>query len=114
MQAVWHHENPVCIHPGGKPMQGLHSVLNSWEKILSMAKTPRMEFEPLSSFIQYDLEVHVVQESITPHPESTSKASTLLATNTFLLTDAGWKMVLHHSTLPLIDVGIKEIQPRLH
>lgn len=98
MMAVWaEDEEVVCIHPGGGRLIGLDAVRDSWRQIFSHG--PRLRFELL------DLRVHTVRlqslhtlyERITIDGNK-SNAHLTLATNVYLLTPSGWRMLVHHAS----------------
>jgi len=98
MMAVWaEDEEVVCIHPGGARLIGFDAVRDSWRQIFSHG--PRLRFELL------DLRVHTVRlqslhtlyERITIDGNK-SNVHLTLATNVYLLTPSGWRMLVHHAS----------------
>jgi ketosteroid isomerase-like protein len=100
MLSVWaEDEEIVCIHPGGNRLVGIDAVRESWRQIF--APGPRMRFQLLDVRVQGGrmLSVHNLYERITLTGEL--RAHLVLATNVYVLTPAGWRMLMHHgSPLP--------------
>jgi ketosteroid isomerase-like protein len=103
MRRVWCDSDAVyCIHPGGPALRGLDAVVRSWAEIFESADPPSIEFRPLERQTGDTLAIHLVEDSIRPGSASGEPASTVLATNTYLLQDGEWHMLSHHSSLPLV------------
>ncbi len=103
MRSVWCHLDAVyCIHPGGPALRGIDAVVQSWAEIFGSADPPSIEFRLLERRTGSTLAIHLVEESIRPGSTSGEPASTVLATNTYLLHDGEWHMLSHHSSLPLV------------
>jgi hypothetical protein len=98
MMAVWAEEDDiVCVHPGGARHSGVVEVRESWRQVF--AQGPRLRFKLVGNrvFAGRMLSIHSVYEHVTvagdrrpPHP--------VLATNIYLLTDRGWRMLMHHGS----------------
>ena len=98
MMALWaEDEEIVCVHPGGERLAGFDAVRDSWRQMFSHG--PRLRFKLI------DLRVHTVRlmsihnlyESITASGEM-RPAGLTLATNVYLLTPSGWRMLMHHAS----------------
>ena len=104
MASVWlHADDARCVHPGGDLLQGYAAVMQSWHSILSAVEAPTIRFRLIDRLQSDGLCVHMVEERIGPAGED-SDLTRVLATNTYLRTDRGWRMVIHHATLPLVDI----------
>ena len=99
MMAVWaEDEEIICIHPGGPRFVGQEQVRDSWQKILAGGAGLGVHVSlqvvvagPMSA-------VHNVQESLTPPGESKPRGP-VVATNVYVRTPAGWRMVAHHASM---------------
>jgi ketosteroid isomerase-like protein len=98
MMAVWAEEDDiVCVHPGGARRAGVVEVRESWQQIF--AQGPRLRFKLSGSrvFSGRMLSIHSVYEHVSvagdPRP-----ANPVLATNIYLLTARGWRMLMHHGS----------------
>ena len=98
MMAVWaEEEDIVCVHPGGPRHSGLIEVRESWRQIFSQGPRLRFRLEGNRVFGGRMLSVHSVHEHVAvagdPRP-----ANPVLSTNIYLLTDRGWRMLVHHAS----------------
>lgn len=113
MMAVWAEEDDiVCVHPGGPRHAGVIEVRDSWQKIFTHG--PRLHFR-LTGNRRYPgrtLSIHTVYEHATvagdPRP-----AATVFATNIYLLTDRGWRMLMHHASPLSPEAAPKEAPPSI-
>jgi ketosteroid isomerase-like protein len=97
MMQVWaEDEEIVCVHPGGPRLVGLDAVRDSWREIFSAG--PRLRVRLLDPRVQGGrmLSVHNVYERITVRGDL--RAHLVLATNVYVLTTGGWRMLLHHAS----------------
>jgi len=118
MAAVWlHAEQARCVHPGGDLLQGYAAVMRSWGSIFGHADRPRVQYQVVDRLGADGLSIHIVEEHIGPAGADTD-LTRVLATNTYLRTEHGWQMVMHHATLPLIESppgqGPGDVRKQLH
>ena len=113
MMAVWAEEDDiVCVHPGGARLTGVVEVRESWRQIF--AQGPRLRFRLTDSrvFSGRMLSVHSVYEQVSvagdPRPENP-----VLATNIYLLTDRGWRMLMHHGSALAGEPAAQENPPSM-
>lgn len=110
MMAVWaEEEDIVCVHPGGARHTGMVEVRESWRQILAQA--PGLQFQLVGNrvFSGRMISVHSVYEHVTVAGES-RPANPVLATNIYLLTDRGWRMLMHHAS-PLASAAASREPP---
>ncbi|MGD2019448.1 MAG: nuclear transport factor 2 family protein [Thiohalocapsa sp.] len=104
MAMVWHAgDNARCIHPGGDVLRGAGAVLESWRQIFAGAAAPTVRHRLLHRTTAAEVSIHLVEERIGPAAADTSGLTRVLATNVYARTGDGWRMVLHHATLPLVE-----------
>ena len=98
MMATWaEDEDIVCVHPGGPRLVGYDAVRTGWEQVF--ASDSRLSFrieeivvvETVGMALQSALE----QISVGEDPKARGAA---IATNVFLRTPSGWRMVMHHAS----------------
>lgn len=111
MMAVWaEEEDIVCVHPGGARHTGVVEVRESWRQIF--AQGPRLRFRLVGNrvFAGRMLSIHSVYEHVAiagdPRP-----ANPVLATNIYLLTDRGWRMLIHHASALAAEAMPPEAPP---
>lgn len=82
----------VCIHPGGPRLHGHAAIQASWEAILHKGG---LQVRPSQLHEAHNLmsAVHTVVEGVTA---AEGEPAHLVATNVYLKTPQGWRMVLHH------------------
>ncbi len=102
MLAVWGTGGDVvCIHPGGDLLQGLEPVAESWRAIFAGARPPAIEHRSIRQTAAGDLAIHLVEERIGPRGAG-APTNRILATNVYRRGTDGWRLVLHHASLPLV------------
>jgi ketosteroid isomerase-like protein len=98
MMAVWaEDEEIVCVHPGGERLIGLDAVRDSWRQLFSQG--PRLRFQLLGLRVHTarPLSIRHLYESITV-AAAVGPAHLALATNIYLLTPSGWRILVHHAS----------------
>lgn len=106
LMALWaDDEEIVCIHPGGPRLIGHAAIRDSWSAIL--------EHGGLHILPSQLHETHNLMSSVHTVIEGTTAASGepahLLATNVYVKTPRGWRIVLHHVS---VAPGPVPIDPR--
>lgn len=110
MMAVWaEDEDIVCVHPGGARHTGLMEVRESWRQILAQSAGLQFNLVGNRVFSGRMMSIHSVYEHVTVAGES-RPANPVLATNVYLLTDRGWRMLMHHAS-PLAAVAAAKEPP---
>lgn len=105
MANVWHDGDEArCIHPGGDLLSGSGAVLDSWRQIFAGAAAPRVHHRLLHRTDAGALSIHLVEELIGSGDDPERHLTRILATNVYRQTADGWRMVLHHATLPLVEL----------
>ena len=90
MMAVWaEDEEIVCVHPGGPRLTGQDQVRDSWAKIFAGGPGARLTVSHQVAISAMMLAVHSVQDA---------PAAPVVATNVYLRTAAGWRMIVHHAS----------------
>jgi ketosteroid isomerase-like protein len=98
MMAVWADDDDIyCVHPNGARIAGVEHVRESWRQIFSSGQTLRFQLRE-SQYVQgMMLSVHSVYEVITIAGEPRPRGP-VIATNVYLRTERGWRMVAHHAS----------------
>lgn len=98
MMAVWaDDEEIVCVHPGGPRLAGHEQVRESWRKIFSGGGGVRIHVTQQVTMQAMMVAVHSVHENV-PNPAGQRAATAVVATNVYLRTAAGWRMLVHHAS----------------
>ena len=98
MMAVWaEDEEIVCVHPAGARIAGQEQVRESWRRIFASGQRLRVKIAQQVTMSGMMVEVHSVHEVISVIGEEAARAP-MVATNVYLRTAAGWRMVVHHAS----------------
>jgi ketosteroid isomerase-like protein len=98
MMSVWaDDEEIVCVHPGGPRLVGQELVRDSWRRILAGGAGLGVHLTQAVVLSGQMAAVHSVQENLTP-PGQAAPHGPVAATNVYLRTPAGWRMVAHHAS----------------
>jgi len=98
MKSVWHpHESIFCIHSGGPIQTGYDSVIKQWAFILDGSTPPEMNYQVISKTQHETMATtHLVEETI----GTGNDAASVIATNVYINTSQGWRLLSHHASLP--------------
>lgn len=117
MMSVWADSDAItCIHPLQRPIHGRTDVQEGWEQIFANDPPMRFRVTLLQQTTTDDLAIHIVEESI-QIDESREPHAPVLATNIYVRTEDGWRLMLHHtSPAPREDARstTHASSPRLH
>ena len=98
MMAVWaEDEDIVCVHPGGPRLTGQDEVRESWARIFKGGGRTRVQITHQVAISAMMLAVHSVHESFLLEGEAQPRPP-IVATNVYLRTAAGWRMIVHHAS----------------
>ena len=98
MMAVWSEdEDIVCVHPTGPRLSGQDQVRESWAKIFAGGSGPRVHITQQVAVSGMMIAVHSLHENFTVEGEARAHAP-VVATNVYLRTAAGWRMIVHHAS----------------
>jgi uncharacterized protein (TIGR02246 family) len=98
MMAVWaEDEEIICVHPTGPRLSGPDQVRESWAKIFSGGPGPRVHITQQVALTGMMIAVHSVHENFTMEGEARAQVP-VVATNVYLRTAAGWRMIVHHAS----------------
>ena len=98
MMAVWADDDDIyCVHPGGARITGVEQVRESWRQIFASGQTLRFHLREQQQVQGMMLSVHSVYEQITVTGDPRPRGP-VIATNVYLRTERGWRMVAHHAS----------------
>jgi uncharacterized protein (TIGR02246 family) len=98
MMAVWaEDEDVICVHPTGARLCGQDQVRESWAKIFAGGAGPRVRITQQVALSGMMLAVHSVHENFTLEGDPRAQVP-IIATNVYLRTAAGWRMIVHHAS----------------
>ena len=97
MMTVWADDEDIyCVHPGSPRFAGLDAVRESWRRVFGSGQTLSFHLRARHEAHGMMFAVHCVYEQITVAGQGTAR-NPMLATNIYLRTDRGWRMVAHHA-----------------
>ena len=98
MMAVWAEDEEIlCVHPGGARLTGQDQVRNSWRQILAGGARARVHLTQQVAILGPMVAVHSVHENFSV-PGDKRPLQAVVATNVYLRTAAGWRMIVHHGS----------------
>jgi ketosteroid isomerase-like protein len=101
MMAVWaEDEDIVCVHPGGPRLTGQDQLRESWARIFAAGPRARVHITNQVAISGMMLAVHSVHENfvIEGQRRGDTVPVPVVATNIYLRTAAGWRMIVHHAS----------------
>jgi len=110
MMAVWaEDEEIVCVHPAGGRIAGQEQVRDSWRRMFASGQRLRIKIAQRVTLSGMMVEVRSVHEVITIVGDEAARPP-MVATNVYLRTAAGWRMVVHHAS-PAPEAAAEEVPP---
>lgn len=99
LMALWaDDEEIVCIHPGAPRLQGHAAIRESWEMIFERGP---VHIHPRNLHVTHNMlcSVHSVIEEVNTPDDANWQEAHILATNVYLKTPQGWRIVMHHAAI---------------
>jgi len=98
MMEVWaEDEEIVCVHPGGPRLSGYDQVRESFAQLFGPGRRFKVQLSNQVVLSGMMLAVHSVHENILVQGETRPRVP-IAATNVYLRTGNGWRMILHHGS----------------
>jgi ketosteroid isomerase-like protein len=98
LMACWaDEEDIVCVHPGGPRLLGANSIRNSFETMFTNGVIPAHP-EHVRKVVSISSAVHNLVERIELNLVEGTQVAYVLATNVYMRTAQGWRMVAHHAS----------------
>lgn len=108
MMAVWADEpGIVCIHPQGPRLAGPTAIRASFIEIFSHGPNSKVKVSELRKHQGQTLSIHSVYEIFTI-PGRQETIPPVLASNVYLFTPHGWRMIVHHASLSPHGTTVEE------
>src|SRR3954465_7515040 len=101
MMAVWaEDEEIICIHPTGSRPTGPAPIRESWAPIFSGGPRARLHPTTQVGVSGMMLAVHSLHENfvLPQQAQGDARPVPIVATNVYLRTAAGWRMIVHHAS----------------
>ena len=98
LMALWSDDDEiVCVHPGGPRVIGAGAIRATFEAIFSHGAIA-VHVEKVKRVESAGCAVHNVLERIDIVTPKGAQTAWVIATNVYMKTTQGWRMVLHHAT----------------
>ena len=106
MMAAWaEDEDIVCVHPGGPRLVGYDAVRAGWEQLFAGDTKLSFKLDEIVVIETVGLALQSAIEHVTLGDEPKPRGAAI-ATNVFLRTPSGWRLVVHHaSAAPTVAVA---------
>jgi len=98
LMAVWSDDDEIaCVHPGGPRLVGAAEIRASFEAIFANGAIP-LQPQRVRRLLSLGCAVHHVVERVTLADDKGERSAWVLATNVYLKTAQGWRLVAHHAS----------------
>ncbi|HTR59580.1 MAG TPA: nuclear transport factor 2 family protein [Casimicrobiaceae bacterium] len=98
MMASWaEDEDIVCVHPGGPRLVGYEAVRAGWEQLFAGDTKLSFRLDEIVVIETVGLALQSAIEHVTLGEEP-KPCGAAIATNVFLRTPSGWRLVVHHAS----------------
>jgi ketosteroid isomerase-like protein len=98
MMSVWAEDEEIlCIHPGSGRHVGYDAVRAGWEQIFAGDERLTFRLDEVITIETVGLAMQSAVEQVSVGSDGTPRG-TALATNVFMRTPSGWRMVMHHAS----------------
>jgi len=95
---VWADEEEVsCVHPGGPRVVGLGAIRAAFEAVFQQGAV-LVHPERVRRMQTAETAIHQVLERVQMENAEGVHSAWVIATNVYLKTAQGWRMVLHHAS----------------
>ena len=96
LMALWADDEEIaCVHPGGPRIVGSVAIRAAFEAVFQRG-TVNVHLERVRRLHSGDCAVHHVLERVQLHGQP--QQAWVIATNVYLKTALGWRLVLHHAS----------------
>lgn len=98
LMEVWADEDEVsCVHPGGPRIVGLGAIRAAFESVFGQGAVP-VHPARVRRLHTGETAIHQVLERVQVQGPEGQQSAWVIATNVYLKTALGWRMVLHHAS----------------
>ena len=99
MDSAWEtSELALCVHPGWQPLVGWQLIRDSWRGIFEHATLMHFNIRYVNAAVHGDCGWVTCVENITSVLQGRASNFGILATNIFVRTPQGWRMIAHHAS----------------
>ncbi len=99
MESVWEpSERAMCVHPGWPALVDWELIRQSWQRIFDNTTLMHFNVKYLNAAVQGDCGWVTCVENISSVLQGQASNFGILATNIFVRTPVGWRMIAHHAS----------------
>jgi uncharacterized protein (TIGR02246 family) len=99
LMALWADDDEVfCVHPGGPRVVGATAIRLAFEAVFASSGRIHVHPERVRRVHSIDSAVHNLVERVELHTAEGRRTGHVVATNVYLKTAQGWRMVAHHAS----------------
>jgi len=99
LMALWADDDEVfCVHPGGPRVVGAVAIRLAFEAVFASSGRIHVQAERVRRVHSIDSAVHNLVERVELHTSEGVRTGHVVATNVYLKTAQGWRMVAHHAS----------------
>lgn len=99
MDSVWEASpQALCVHPGWPPIVEWEPIRDSWQRIFDNTTLMHFNIQYVNVVVAGDCGWVTCVENITSVLQGQASNFGILATNIFLRTPLGWRMIAHHAS----------------
>ncbi len=99
LMALWADDDEIaCVHPGAPRLLGHAAIRASWEIIFTRGP---VHIRPRHLHVSHNMtcSVHTLIEEVDVPDDPNWQEAHIVATNVYLKTPQGWRIVLHHASV---------------
>lgn len=98
LMSVWSDDDDiVCVLPGGPRMVGPSAIRSSFEKVFANGGLP-VRIERVRRLMHGTAAIHHLLVRVDVSTDEGTQTAWVIATNVYLKTDQGWRLVAHHAS----------------
>ena len=113
--SVWAEDEEVlCILPSGPRITGYANIREAWRRIFAAGHKFEIHLSHPVILPGMLVTVHSLHETIIVTENDEMQTAPILATNIYLRTARGWRMMVHHASATLVDDEVWEAARTLH
>ena len=99
LMALWADDDEVfCVHPGGPRVVGQQAIRAAFDAVFAGSGRIHVQPERVRRLRALDSAVHNVVERVQLQSDAGVQTGFVVATNVYLKTTQGWRMVAHHAS----------------
>lgn len=111
---VWAEDEEVlCILPNGPRIIGYASIRETWRRIFEEGQRFTISVANAHALPGMLVTIHNVHETIALSGNKNAQAVLVLATNVFIRSAVGWRLLVHHAS-PTLAMPDEDIAKTLH